>query len=800
MRREWIFASATGAGLLLLVLGQDAAGFIERLTPLGDLLDDSDYIVLTQTESVRAEKRLAHFRVREDLKGKSPFRSLEVHLTGDKENHVPHLLKRIGPGVPVVFFLTPVDKQWLGLGYTNGTWFQVLGRPASESVHWHFTHCEIYLRRTFKGSTEELVQIIRDVLAGKRKPPPPNPKEPPGFGPELPPRDKDVGLDGFGGRQLLAVILLPPLAGLLAPLLSLLFPGVLLAVWRQYRVLVYVLVIQSTILLVQAALRWWEPSAWWLAPRYWWWPTLLVYAGGLVAAGLIRENSSAATLSKPVALEWAALITVLLVGGLWAMVSSKWYGTAWDQMTPITLGSGLGVFHLAVRRWFQDRWLVARFRTGNVVLAGMVMVAAGLARYEWQADSAPLPQVQAAAPATEDWPMYRGNIYRTGCIDNSAVPKRPKVLWTCELQRGRGRTSVHSTPTLADGLAYVGVLHTIQGQTRGYLYCVAAQELQGDGNTLAPGTVVWRFDAEGTLKPVFCSPSVQNGRLYFGEGYHQDQHCRIFCLDARTGQMVWQHPTRSHVESTPTRAEGFVIAGAGDDGLIALQDATESDSVRIAWQVPHWHVDGSALVINEVVYAGSLIGDLPATREPFVTAFQLRDGRTLWRVEPSLPVAASLTWADNKVLVPLGNGKVNVDEAVPLGGVLCLDAGTGRRLWLFERCGPVFSTPVVSQGRVYFGSKDGQVRCLRVEDGELLWSQKLDGPIIASPALASSTVIAVSITGTLYALDAATGAVQWRLDDLDALTGGEPVYSSPVIYRGRIYLGAGSKLVCVGDE
>ena len=71
------------------------------------------------------------------------------------------------------------------LAFTNGTWFQVLGQTDGDQTRWAFTHCEIYLRRTFKGTTDELKQTVADVLAGKAKAPPPNPKEPPGLGPTL---------------------------------------------------------------------------------------------------------------------------------------------------------------------------------------------------------------------------------------------------------------------------------------------------------------------------------------------------------------------------------------------------------------------------------------------------------------------------------------------------------------------------------------------------------------------------------------------------------------------------------------
>ena len=60
-----------------------------------------------------------------------------------------------------------------------------------------FTHLEPYLRRTYKGTTAEMKQVVVDALAGKAEPPDPNQKEKPGIGPEVEapdkPKDKDKG-------------------------------------------------------------------------------------------------------------------------------------------------------------------------------------------------------------------------------------------------------------------------------------------------------------------------------------------------------------------------------------------------------------------------------------------------------------------------------------------------------------------------------------------------------------------------------------------------------------------------------
>lgn len=184
-RRKWttiVFATLIAA----LLLSHEAVAFIQKLFPLQEFIDDSDFLFMAKVERVDPDKPSAVLILGEHLKGKAPFTRIPINLTGDKQKHTPQLLKRIAPDLPLVVGVKKQDDgKFMMLVFTNGTWFQALGQTDGDQTRWAFTHCEIYLRRTFRGTTAELKQTVTDVLAGKAKAPPPNPKEPPGFGPVL---------------------------------------------------------------------------------------------------------------------------------------------------------------------------------------------------------------------------------------------------------------------------------------------------------------------------------------------------------------------------------------------------------------------------------------------------------------------------------------------------------------------------------------------------------------------------------------------------------------------------------------
>ena len=141
-------------------------------------------------------------KIEESLKGNAPFEKLAVNLTaasseGKKLKHTEAMLKRLKADLPLVVFASKRGNQYVAFAYTNGTWFQVHGKESAPGMLvWSFLNCEPYLRRTFKGTTAELREVVIDALAGKKEPPATNPKEEPGLGPEvlLPPPGRGAGV------------------------------------------------------------------------------------------------------------------------------------------------------------------------------------------------------------------------------------------------------------------------------------------------------------------------------------------------------------------------------------------------------------------------------------------------------------------------------------------------------------------------------------------------------------------------------------------------------------------------------
>jgi outer membrane protein assembly factor BamB len=355
-----------------------------------------------------------------------------------------------------------------------------------------------------------------------------------------------------------------------------------------------------------------------------------------------------------------------------------------------------------------------------------------------------------------------------------------EVVWSFEPPR---RGAIVSSPLPAGDRVFVGVIQD-GAFTSGRAYCL-------DRDT---GRVRWAFDDAGRMQHLFSSPCLAAGRLYVGEGMHQNFSSKLYCLDAETGKKLWHFETAGHVESSPCVAGGWVYFGAGDDGLYGLDAATG----KVAWHFSGpFHIDTSPAVAGGRLYAGS--GQSLSYRQTEAFCLDAGTGAVVWRVATDLPVWGSPAVDGGEVFFGLGNGRFLEPPPAPeqaAGAVLCLDAGTGRTLWRWDG-DAVFCRPVVDARHVVFGSRDGSCFCLDRRSGTVCWKADLGSPVVARPAVLGPHVWAVGSAGRLCRLDAESGRVQAAFD-LAARTRTRPqVFSSPAAVpepgapgRCRLYLGS----------
>nr|WP_133903282.1 PQQ-binding-like beta-propeller repeat protein [Actinophytocola oryzae] len=109
----------------------------------------------------------------------------------------------------------------------------------------------------------------------------------------------------------------------------------------------------------------------------------------------------------------------------------------------------------------------------------------------------------------------------------------------------------------------------------------------------------------------------------------------------------------------------------------------------------------------------------------------------------------------------------------------------------------VRSEPAVVGDTIYFGGSDGKFYARDARTGGAKWEFDLSsvdtngfGVVWDGPAVSGGKVFFGDARGYFYALDARTGALRWstRIDSHPAAT----VTSSPIVYKGRVYVGVSS--------
>jgi outer membrane protein assembly factor BamB len=97
--------------------------------------------------------------------------------------------------------------------------------------------------------------------------------------------------------------------------------------------------------------------------------------------------------------------------------------------------------------------------------------------------------------------------------------------------------------------------------------------------------------------------------------------------------------------------------------------------------------------------------------------------------------------------------------------------------------------PVTGINKVFIGSENGDVFSLNAESGEIDWQGKVKGEVITAPALDSGVLIVNTASGVLKAFNASNGQDEWQIDqEVPALT--LRGVSAPTIASGGVIVGS----------
>jgi outer membrane protein assembly factor BamB len=235
------------------------------------------------------------------------------------------------------------------------------------------------------------------------------------------------------------------------------------------------------------------------------------------------------------------------------------------------------------------------------------------------------------------------------------------------------------SPTVSDGIVYIGSVYKYLGNVDDYLYAIDAVN----------GEIQWCYKFEGTIENF--PPLVADGVVYFAGG--EDYGDNLYAINAENGEFMWQCKADT-IKSTPTAVDGLIYAGISDGYLYALD--AKSGELKWSFETENHKPATSPSIVDGVLYEGTWDG--------YLYTININSGKLKWRFRTQFSI-----WSTPLV----------VDDLVYIGSeehyLYALDSHTGMLKWKYKTGGAIFSSIIFIDGVIYFVSRDGYLYALEMK-------------------------------------------------------------------------------------
>ena len=301
----------------------------------------------------------------------------------------------------------------------------------------------------------------------------------------------------------------------------------------------------------------------------------------------------------------------------------------------------------------------------------------------------------------------------------------------------------------------------------------------------------------------------------YGSGDSADDNSEqawvVYCLDKRTGRVLWQrtarkgaprtkrHTKATHANSTPVTDGKLVIAFFGSEGLYAY-----SVDGRLLWKKDLGVFDPGpqnydlqwGTASSPVLHGDKLILQCDQKKGSFLVVLNAKTGEEIWRI--SRDGVSHQSWATPAVIQSAGRVQIVCNGWPFLAGY---DLSNGKELWRLKSGGDItVPTPVFAHGLIYVTNAHGGTAPLYAIKPDAMgditpaegsrgsagvaWWEPRNGAYMQTPVIVGDLLYSCSDRGVLKVYDARTGKLHYT-QRLGAGTAG--FSGSPVAADSRIY-------------
>jgi len=306
-----------------------------------------------------------------------------------------------------------------------------------------------------------------------------------------------------------------------------------------------------------------------------------------------------------------------------------------------------------------------------------------------------------------------------------------------------------SSPVFAKGIIIVGSGHN------GFLKPdepVSQTWGRPEGNAIfaytPEGKLVWKFHTDGEDMP---TPAIDGDAVIFGNG---DAHA--YALDLATGKQKWQIPLAGAVTMAATAVDGGVafISSCHNAPYVCETRALDVRHGRTLWTNPNGGSDCAPAVADGLVFVNGNRDDehrFHTGGSDVVAAIDERTGQTRWTYESepgpyTFPATNERqiagTVVDGVLYQPIGNAS----------RMIAFEASSGKILWNLRTWANVKMSPVVAQGRLYFGDISGILYAVDAKNGTAIHTSSFLQPFSSAPPLIAGDTIFVAVGQIIVAM------------------------------------------------
>jgi outer membrane protein assembly factor BamB len=224
------------------------------------------------------------------------------------------------------------------------------------------------------------------------------------------------------------------------------------------------------------------------------------------------------------------------------------------------------------------------------------------------------------------------------------------------------------------------------------------------------GSPVWSLD--DNLSP--SSPVIANNRIY-----HKTSYSMIFCLEQKTGRMVWQKFLNQKTRSSLAFNSELLITASMDGDVTALDHLTGGT---------RWQVNLGGPIFADPVISGEIIYIVNYGGQLF--ALDMHSGKTIRSHRFGIPLYHGPSVDQNRVYLGLSNGQL-----------VSMDKNSFEILYTFSGEGPVAGPPLVTDSYVYYTTLSRFLYILDKTDLVLLQDIEFESRVRSTPIITNGKLV-----------------------------------------------------------